>query len=501
MRSGTPWRMSAQRTEGAGPRGPTRFRSAVRRSPQVPQQRRLYRATDHGAPVVIRPEAFAPASREPGWGPFAESFLRINETAFAALDLHPELVAAPNAASIRLHPGGRTGAIPLRSGQTGKVVSGFLVEPRFGWAGVGRVLHETGWSSAPNLLRFPLVPGSGREVPPWVLAGPVLSRLEALLRSLRRGYRDREDLLSNPRGRILWARYCQESMPRAQWQKLPCRFPDLGSDPLLRRHVRWALEKVHADLVTAGGRDPVAVSLADLATRLIAIVADCLPLMPRREVLQAELNRPSLSSDALLSGVEALSWIVDERGLGGGREQDGLAWQLPLDELWERWVEALVREEVKHSGGDVFVGRRGETAFPLHWTNPSLRSLGHLLPDIVVRRGRSVRIIDAKYKAHLLEIDEEGWLRMTEERRDGHRADLHQVLAYASLYEAEDVTATLAYPLRIETWKALFESGHHSSTAELLHGGRTLHLEIQGFPFGGLSGLEKALGERPRIFV
>ncbi len=468
--------------------------SRVGRVAHAPEQRRLYRATDHGRPVTIGPDGFAPAQREPGWGPFAESFLRTNAEAFAALDVKPEVLAGGRGTVVRIQPGGRTGAIPLRSGQTGKVAAGLVVEPRFGWRGVGRVLHETGWSAAPDLLLLPLVPGSGREVPPWVLAGPILIRLAALLRSLRPGYRDREEVVRQPRGRILWGKYCHESMVRGQWARVPCRFPDLASDPILRRHIRWALEKVHRDLVIVGGRDPVAVSLAGEAVRLIEGLADAVPLMPRRERLQSEMNRAGLSTEALVRGVEALAWIVDERGLGGGREQDGLAWQLSLDVLWERWVEAVVRREAALVGGDVLVGRLGQTVFPLHWTSSSLRSLGHLAPDVVVRRGRSVRIVDAKYKAHLVEVDEEGWRRMAEELRETHRADLHQVLAYASLYDADDVTATLAYPVRMETWKALHAMGQDTAHADLFHGGRRVRLEVRGFPFGGLDDLERAGG-------
>ena len=61
-----------------------------------------------------------------------------------------------------------------------------------------------GLAASPEFLSLPLVPGSGREVPPWVLAGPVLARIEALLRSLRRGYREEEAFLRQPRGRIVY---------------------------------------------------------------------------------------------------------------------------------------------------------------------------------------------------------------------------------------------------------------------------------------------------------
>jgi 5-methylcytosine-specific restriction endonuclease McrBC regulatory subunit McrC len=186
----------------------------------------------------------------------------------------------------------------------------------------------------------------------------------------------------------------------------------------------------------------------------------------------------------LQRGIEALGWIVDERGLGGGRQSDGLAWSLPLDGLWESYVESWARREAAKTGATVKVARLGETVFRLDWSEATHRSLGHLAPDIVVCRGRSVQIIDAKYKAHLVELDEHGWRRFAEETREAHRADLHQVLAYAGLFEADDVTATLVYPLRHSTWEALRDRERDVSRADLLSGGRTLRLELRGLPFG-----------------
>lgn len=468
--------------------GPGRRRSR-RGSPalgQAPRQRPLYVGTDNGHAVRIRPEDFAPAQRDRGWGSFAESFLRVNESALSKLDVEPSLNASDEGLQIRLKPGGRAGAIPLRSAQSEHVIGGFVVKPRFGWAGVGKVLSATGWAAAPELMEMPLVPGSGREVPPWVIAGPVLKRLGALLASMRRGYQEAEEVLRRPRGRILWSRYRVESLPRGRWHQLPCRFPDLAADPNLRRFIRWTLERIHRGLLAAGYDDPMAQHLAREAEVLLRLLTDVTPLPPTRQELDRALRLGNLVSQVVLRGVQAMSWIHDERGLGGGRELDGLAWQLSLDRAWEAYVEAVIREETTLTGGLVKVARLRQTVFPLLWSDPMHRSLGHLAPDIVVHRGQDVHIVDAKYKAHLAELDEQGWRAFADEARERHRADVHQVLAYASLFEATSVKATLMYPLRQSTFEALAERGRDRSTAELSYGGRRVELELRGLPFGRL---------------
>ena len=466
--------------------GPRRLpaRVAPRHAGTGPAQKPLFKATDHGRGVTLAAEVFAPAQRGGGWGPFAESFLRMNESMLTKLDVKAEIGSSDTGVRVRVVPGGRAGAIPLRSAQTGNVAGGLVVEPRFGWSGVGDVLTQTGWAATPEFLEGPMVPGSGREVPPWVLAGPVLARLADLLDALRRGYHAEEEVLHRPRGRILWGRYVSESLATGRWADLPCRFPELATDPLLRRMARWGLERVRTELALVGGRDPIARMLVALADDLLFRVRDVLPLAPRRTDLDRMATSDRLLGGVLRRGLEALGWVVEERGLGGGREMDGLSWTLPLSDLWEHYVEGLVRREAALVGGSVRVGRRRETIVPIDWSDPSHRSLGHLVPDIVVFTRSAVHVIDAKYKAHMAELDEHGWQRFTEDARESHRADIHQVLAYAALYSADEVKASLIYPLRRGTYEALARRGRDRSVAHLLHGARRVRLELRGVPFG-----------------
>ncbi len=462
-------------------------RSWVRHAFRPPEAKPLLHGTDNGPPIRVDPRYYAPPQRDRGWGAFVDGFIRANEQALGRLDCGVDVAGGPEGAVVRIKPGGHTGAVPLRSAQTLSVVGGLVIRPRFEWAGVGRVLHETGWAAAPEFLDLPLVPGSGREVPPWVLAGPVIGRLGELLRIAKRGYRDRVEELRRPRGRILWAEYTSKQMPAARWDTLPCRYPDLGTDPKLRRWIRWGLERVRTDLVRVGGHDPLAMHLAHEATRLLALILES-PLFPTRRELESSLGgREVLIDAAIARGLQALGWLVDERGLGGGRELDGLAWTLKLDRLWELYVAAHVHGLARRTGGRLYLGHKGQTVFPLHWTDPGLRSLGHLAPDLVLRRHDELRVFDAKYKAHFADMDETTWHRMAGEVRESHRADLHQVLAYGALFDAPKITTTLVYPLRPTTFSALHARGRDVARAQLFHGGRRLTLELQGLPFGGVA--------------
>jgi hypothetical protein len=252
---------------------------------------------------------------------------------------------------------------------------------------------------------------------------------------------------------------------------------------MLRGAIRWTLERVVQELGAIAGDDYVALDLAVDARRLLDRVSSVPPVYPRPELITRLSGADPLLEQTVRAGLDAIGWVRDERGLGGGRQMDGLAWSLPLDRLWEDHVAATVNQRVRQEGGVLRLGRRGETLTPLNWSGSSLRSLTHLVPDIVVKRPSSVWIVDAKYKSHFADIDEVRWRKLADDIRDSHRADVHQVLAYSSLFDEPEVTATLAYPLVYETWQRLRERGLDRARAHIYTGNRHVQLELWGLPF------------------
>ena len=451
---------------------------------KVPSAQALVHGVDNGAPLVLDSSPYIASSRERGWGAFLDGFLNRNRPAFEALDIRPQIVAGRDGARLELKPGIKAGAIPLRSAVTGQVAGGVVIRPRFGWSGVGRVLSATGWGSGPEFLSLPLVPGSGREIPPWVLAGPVLHRVAEMLAYLRPGYRERCETRTHPRGQIIWNRYIQGHLGRGAWHQLPCRFSELEQDDRLRQAIRWTLERVRADLVTTGSADLLVLHLVSEIKKLLGLVSDVIARQPRKGELELELGG-SMASSVLREGLRAMGWIVDERGLGGGRSSDGLAWALSLDQLWERYVEHLVREQAKRTGGLLRLGRSGETTVPIPWTNSGMRSLGHLIPDFVIYRPNEIEIIDAKYKSHFADLDGLHWSAQDAAVRESMRADIHQVLAYAATVDVDrPVKATLFYPVPAEHFSYLEANQRVTSEAAVAAGTRTVRLCLRAAPFG-----------------
>lgn len=479
--------MARKATSRRGSKVP-RARASEVHFARTPNPQPLLHAVDNGPTVCVDPTPYISGGRDPGWGPHLDGFLSRNREALAAIGAEPHVVAGRNGIRLELKPGHSAGAVPLCSPVSGQVAGGLVVSPRFGWPGVGRVLAATGWGSGPQFLTQPLVPGSGREVPPWVLAGPVLQRLNDLLSHLKPGYQERIEVRTHPRGQIQWSAYIANQMATGRWHHLPCKFSEIGTDSRLRQTIRWTLERIRLDLAATGGSDPMALILATLAMHLLDQVADVPSRRPYRGELERNLGAGPLASAVLREGLRAIGWIVDERGLGGGRSSDGLAWTLPLETLWERYVEKFARSEASLSGGRVRVGRLGETTVPLPWDHRSHRAIGHLIPDFIVENRNWVEIIDAKYKAHFADLDVAGWNAFTEDAKESLRADVHQVLAYAAVCgDVTNVTATLVYPVSAVLYDELNLRSQHIVSASIPVGTRVKQLRLRALPFSGLN--------------
>jgi len=396
-----------------------------------------------------------------------DPFLAANRAAIQRLGLQPE-VHSDDGLHMLLRPSGRIGAVPLVAPASRRVVAGILVSPRFRWSALGEVLSAVGFAVAPALGGGSLVPGSAREVPSWLIAGPVVRRLEEFLTRRRLTFVPRHEVRSSPRGRVDWGEWATRKLPVGQWTSLPCEFSDLADDPDLMAAVRWTLCRLVDDLqpfATIGvGRS--------LTERVRAMQADIGGGFLRRPAFAlAHVLEPYIAN-----ALEAMGWVADERGLGGARALDGLAWDLEVSAVWEAWVRSFAGLLAPQLG--LRPPGPGEARRPLRWQG-SVASMGALAPDVGLLGGERVVWLDAKYKAHLSLLARHGWAGVSETIRHAHRADLHQALAYAALADVDRVDSVLLYP-----HLGPADVPPPSAVATVASGKRRVRLVLGALPFG-----------------
>ncbi|MCA9535240.1 MAG: hypothetical protein KC593_16220 [Myxococcales bacterium] len=434
---------------------------ATRGLMEVPSGRPLIEAVDHGPSVRV--EAADVGATGDRW---VEPFLEANAAHLRRLGV-ATAIDVRKGVGVRLTPGSRIGAVPLLSPSTRRVAAGLLVAPRFRWAALGAVLSDIGFATEPSLGGTPLVPGSAREVPAWLLAAPVLRRLEALLRHPKRGFTERVEVRQSPRGRVDWSRWARNHVPSGQWTSLPCHFTEPDDDPDLMAAVRWTLGRLDDELATFHEALPARL-LRERVAELSILAGHGDARRPHGEL---RVNGSAWVTEA----TQAMGWVADERGLGGARVLDGMSWDLPIDEVWEAWVDAFVTDLAPRCGFTAL--RRGHTTRRLNWATPTA-SMRMLIPDSGMRGPGRLVWVDAKYKAHLQLIARNGWSGLEESTRDAHRADLHQALAYAALDDVEHVDSVLVYPEMTPDARA------RPAVATVASGKRRVRLLLMGLPFG-----------------
>jgi McrBC 5-methylcytosine restriction system component len=411
----------------------------------------------------------------------AEQFIERNRPQFRALDLDVQPHYDGTRVELVVRAQLRIGAIPLVSPTTGSSDYGLIVQPRFAWNGIGEVLGATGWRVIPSPLHFPLLPGSERRIPPWVLSTIVIKRIEALLKTLQRRFEMTNEIRSAPRGRVDWSNYARRQISRSQFLNVPCRFPDLRDDRKLKAAIRFTIEKQLTSLQEQVGRGTFVFSLIEYCQRLLDKVRDTIPNAPSEAMIQAWLQA-ALIGETFRAGMEAIEWTVQERGLAGPSDLQGLSWVMSMDEFFEAWVETVLAAVARKIGGILRTGRQRQTVAPLSWDPPYLGSQKSLVPDLVLEREDQTVIVDAKYKQHWEEMQRNRWTNLDDEIRERHREDILQVLAYANLSTKQRTVVCLVYPCQEETWKSLRKRNLLFNRASIGVGTRRVNLALTALP-------------------
>jgi hypothetical protein len=411
----------------------------------------------------------------------ADQFIEQNRARFRQLEL--SVGAHYDGASVTLvvQTGIRIGAVPLISPTTGHSDYGFVVRPRFEWTGVGEILGATGWRVVPAPLSLPLLPRSERKIPPWVLSSMIISRIQVLLNTLERRFEMKSETRSAPRGRVDWPSYARREISRSRFLNVPCRFPNLQDDRELKAAIRFTLEKQLGSLLTQRTAGTFVFRLIELCQQLLESVRDVAPREPMPVTIYSWL-RSRLTTDSFRDGIQAIEWTVQDRGLAGLSDLEGLPWSMSMDEFFEAWVETVLAGVARKIGGVLRTGRQRETVTPLSWDPPYLGSQKSLVPDLVLEREDQTIIVDAKYKEHWEEMQRTRWTNLDEDIRERHREDLFQVLAYANLSTKQRTVVCLVYPCREETWKSLRERSMLFNRASIGVGTRRVDLALTALP-------------------
>lgn len=118
------------------------------------------------------------------------------------------------------------------------------------------------------------------------------------------------------------------------------------------------------------------------------------------------------------------------------KRTDKRAWRIDYSKFFERYVQYLFGEVAKKSNAKSICNP--------HYSvlgKKSAWALSYLEPDLILQKEDDQHVIDAKYKSHMF-----NWNDNSEELKETFRHDLHQILAYCSFNTMATKKALLVYP-------------------------------------------------------
>lgn len=256
---------------------------------------------------------------------------------------------------------------------------------------------------------------------------------DKLLAEVRRGlprlYRHCEEDLPALRGRLDVIRQFTRNAVRPD--RLSCRFDQLDTDtPLMR---------IMAAATIYLGRHARSSETRRRLDELRHVLAD-VPVVPvnRLPWKGVRIDRTNRRWESLFRLAELLLGREWQATHHSAKAPDGLTLLFPMNDLFEKYIAALIRKAMTGTGVEV-VDQGGHRACLGAFTGQHLRTgdVFRTKPDIILRKhGETIAIIDTK------------WKKLSQNPFDPKygvsQSDVYQLMAYARLYPTPELM--LLYP-------------------------------------------------------
>jgi hypothetical protein len=180
---------------------------------------------------------------------------------------------------------------------------------------------------------------------------------------------------------------------------VPCTYPDLRGDRILKGAIAFALDRQLRVLQTQVEHGACVHRLVELCEHLMMKVRGIASVQPPQSTFQRRMQR-AMRSTQFIDGLQAIEWTAEERGLAGLSDLEGIPWTMPMNDFFEAFAETVLQSIAQRLGAHLKVGRRRETTHPISWSPPFVGSQRSLIPDIWQEWQDTTLIVDAKYKRH-----------------------------------------------------------------------------------------------------
>ncbi|MPM40762.1 hypothetical protein SDC9_87410 [bioreactor metagenome] len=378
-----------------------------------------------------------------------QKFVDYNKDLFDFLGVVPHIEGSGKDVSLSFRSDRFIGAIPLRSPDTGKQIGDFVVRPRY--TSVTDQFLE--YVEIVNLLKseiapefkhsIPLLSHNSLKPPVYLEAMKFVKLLEEAVRINWRKFQTTTKLYRYPKSQVNWKKYVEKEFDPTKRLLFPCHDNILSKLHGEFFELKYVYSIAKSEINSVKTPQHIKYQFQDVFVYLDSSLYD-FSEKPTTE-LHVHYSDPVIIKELKNQGNKFLK----------GNLEEITAWRIDFSLMFERYVQYLFGQislEIGATQLNNYKIRQYSGVKP-PW------SLSYLEPDIILMKNELEIIADAKYKSHLFNLR-----KITEELKEEHRKDLHQLLSYTTFTRGENKIGILCYPY---SQQYLLELNYFSSFSKI----------------------------------
>ena len=362
---------------------------------------------------------------------YLQKFIDYNKDSFDFLQVTPKIEGSGKGVSVNFKSDRFIGAIPLRSPDTGKQMGDFVVKPRY----TSATDQFSEYVEIVNLLEneilpefkhsIPLLSQNNLRPPLYLEAIKFVNLFEKAIKTKWNKFQTTKRIYRYPKSQVDWKEYVEKEFDPAKRLLFPCHDNILSKFHSEFFELKYVYGIAKREITSF--KTPLSIKYQYRDT--LTYLDNALYEFPEKltNELQIHISDPVIIKKLKTQGNQILK----------GNFEEITSWRIDFSLLFEKYVQFIFNQISLEIGATQLNNckiRRSSHFSPL-W------SLNYLEPDIILMKNNLDIVIDAKYKSHLFNLKS-----TSEELKEEHRKDLHQLLAYTAFTKNKNKVGILCYP-------------------------------------------------------
>ncbi|RPJ78504.1 MAG: hypothetical protein EHM20_03760, partial [Alphaproteobacteria bacterium] len=345
---------------------------------------------------------------------YLQKFIDYNKDSFDFLQVTPKIEGSGKEVSLSFKSDRFIGAIPLRSPDTGKQIGDFVVKPRYTsatdqFSEYVEIINILESEILPEFKHsIPLLSQNNMRPPLYLEAIKFVKLFEKTVKTKWNKFQTVKAIYRYPKSQVDWKEYVEKEFDPAKRLLFPCHDNVLSKFHSEFFELKYIYSIAKGEITSFKTPLNIKYQYRDILTYL----DNALYEFPEKQTNDLKIH---LSDPIFIQRLKEQGNRILKRNF-----EEITSWRIDFSLLFEKYVQFLFKQVSLEIGAiqlNNYKIRRSSHFSPL-W------SLNYLEPDIMLMKNNLDIVIDAKYKSHLYNIKNN-----TEELKEEHRKDIHQLLA------------------------------------------------------------------------